>query len=142
MFSNCPDPDLTNELSFDEREVRGPPLGEEEGAVLISSREEYDELRDDRLVLNFLDEEIVTDTDFDTAVVLFIQVKEASGLDILGVGREEETTVRVHTCDQEARSDVPHARFLHIWHEGQIPENVRVTHWEDGEARDIASPSS
>lgn len=137
----CPEPDLESELSFQVRVPDGETLHSGSGIELLTAQSQTDKLAAD--VLNRADEQWISETNFDEAVV--VAVKEAVGgsqtseFEILGVGVDSENTLHVYSCNAEvAGGDVArnYTRLLRVSHDGQQPTRADYTHWEQGDRFD------
>lgn len=140
LLSSCPDPDMGDELSYEERNSERL-TGSRDEAILVTDSDDVDQF--DKYHFDIVDEGWVRDTDFETHFVLGIQVissGESSDLEVLGVERVDPTTVRAYTCiTRSGMTDdaVPYVRLLCVPHDGDVPEAASVVHWEDGDERTI-----
>lgn len=137
--SGCPDPELENGLTYQERRPgRVLELGTE-GVVLVTDPGDAD-----RLDAPADHEQWVRDTDFDDLVVLGTQVGssgDSSELRVLGVDREDRDTVHAYTCiHRQGGTDdwQAYARLLRVPRGETPPTTARLTHWEADEKQTFA----
>lgn len=136
FFSQCPDPDINEELSYENHRIEdGGGYTGDDIALLFTSVPEIDD--DLKRVLDKDGIEFVAETDFDEYSVVIVQVGSSVGsseLEVLGVGREDQTTIRVYTCvaDESGTDDwYPRTQVLRVDHEGQVPESAVGTHFKE-----------
>ncbi|WP_227355894.1 hypothetical protein [Haladaptatus salinisoli] len=134
LASDCPNPTLEDELSYEKRDATSLFIGE--GAVLVTDRDETN--RFNSRVFGGAAKQWVKDTELDNKVVLGIQVGtsgESSPLQILGVERKNATTFNAYTCiahPGQTNDWVPYAKLLRVPHDEQVPTTAILTHWEGG----------
>jgi hypothetical protein len=136
FLSQCPAPDINEELSYENHRIEdsGGYTGDDIALLFTSAPEINDELE---RVLNEEGIEFVTGTDFDEYSVVIVQVGSSVGssdLEVLGVGHEDQATIRVYTCvaDESGTDDwYPRTQVLRVDHEGQVPERAVGTHFRE-----------
>ena len=145
---NCPDPDLGEELSYEEREPRDSALINmgNEGVILLTASDDVDRFVDENRPVGDEDEQWIRATEFDEAIVVGVQVGSSGGssdLKIRGVERESPGAVHVYSCiATRGMTDdwASYAKLLRIPHQGKIPDRATHTHWEAGD-REVYSIS-
>lgn len=132
----CPDPDIESPLPYDAHRVVEDRIYEGEDVVeLLTSVDEFE--RDLERALDRESIEYVVDTDFDRSSAVVVQVGSSVGsddLEVLGVGREDETTLRTYTCvPSESGTDdwYPRTQVIRVEHEGIVPERAVGTHYRE-----------
>lgn len=142
--SGCPDPTLSQPVEY---EVRTPgsvfELGGE-GILLATSEADVDRLT----FQGESDDEAAwaRNTAFDEYAILATQVGssgQSSDLQVLGVDREDGTTLHVYTCIAEVGQTDDwraYARLFRVPVGDQPPTNARLSHWEGGQGELFDGP--
>lgn len=145
LTSECPTPDIENEVSYENQLVEKAKHYEraEDLVLLLTDSEQVDD--DIERTLDQDGYQFVSETDFNTESAIIIQVvtsSESSDLQILGVEREDSTTLRVYTCigDEGQTDDLhPHTQVIRVDTEEKVPDEVIVTHFMEDSEHEIKS---
>lgn len=132
-LSGCSEPDIEIPLTYENHRVVDDNVYNETGvAKLVTSPDDIDDDLEEAMDEEAID--YIMETDFDESVIVVVQVVSSVGsdeLEILGVGREEEATVRTYTCvpDESGTDDLyPRTQVIRIEHEGKVPVRAIGTH--------------
>lgn len=138
----CSSPDIDDSLEYENHRVENNSIYKRENVVeLLTSPDDIDQELEEAIDEESI--EYLTETDFDKFVVIFVRVSSSIGsdeLEVQGVGRENENTVRSYTCvpDESGTDDwYPRSQIIRVEHEGQIPEQAVGTHYRERQEETI-----
>jgi len=129
---DCPDPDMEHPVSYETHDVSvgvtSVPGEEVAGGFLVTSRDRVDRLGEH--AIGSEGREILRGLDFDEQYAVGVEVvADAGPFRVLGVDRESESTVYVHTCHGTNPTDEAAITswLLTIDRGGSVPGSVVVT---------------
>ncbi|QCJ47749.1 hypothetical protein [Haloprofundus sp. MHR1] len=133
---NCPDLTLENERPYEQRDVDAL---DDEGVVLVTSRDGIDRLADEQFTDE--DDQWVNETDFETELLVGFRHTGSGNVQdfepgILGVEVGSDRTVRVYSCIEELEpGDVAfvYTALLRVRYEDHPPTRATLSHWTEGE---------